>query len=292
MYEAYNAYLTTFDAFKVFQRDTQDNASWNAANTEIAVSFIQQASQEIIDSVIVRLPLPYLQTLTLRRGYLTDNNLWPGAYEYRLRLPDDIVSITSITWVGTALTSTQYRLADENAQPNSEIAVDRDAVSTLLPGDFDESVTIAGIFGYVPQWANAWVEVSGATVTDDPLSAAAKTLNVTTGKGSSFEEYQYIRIESEYLLITAIGTDALTVERGVLGTTAAAHVQTTQIDKFVQQATIKRAATEYAAYLYKTKGNLGEQVQVFAEGTQVNNGLSARLLHALRSHRKHIFRTA
>ncbi len=288
MFEAYNAYLTTFDAFKVFQRDTQDSVTWNAANKAIAVAFIQQASQEIIDSVIARLPLPYWQTLTLRRGYMQDRNLWGEAYEYRLRLPDDIVDITAMTWVGTVLTSSQYRLADENAQPNSEIAVDRDAISTLLPADFDENVTVVGIFGYVPQWASAWVD-STATVNE---TYSATDLTLTVSSGTVFEEYQYIRIESEYLLITAIATNDLTVERGVLGSTAATHASAKQIDKFVQQATIQQATTEYAAYLYKTKDNLGEQVQVFAEGTQVNNGLSARLLHALRSHRKHVFRSA
>lgn len=288
MYKEYNAYLTTLDAFKVFQRDSQNAASWNESNEAIAVGFIQQASQEIIDSILWRLPLPYLKTVTLRRSYFADHPLIREAYEWRLAMPDDLLSITTLTWIGTALTATtQYRLADANRHPNREIAIDPDALSTILPANFDESISVVGIFGYVPQWNTAWVD-SSDTVQDDPLTASATTLAVSDD--TNFEEYQYIRIESEYLLITSIDadTEVLTVERDALGTTAASHVTTTQIDTFVQQGTIQRAATEYAAYLYKTKDQLGQQVEIYDGAVRVSNGLDQRLYNSLLSHRRYV----
>jgi len=65
------------------------------------------------------------------------------------------------------------------------------------------------------------------TVQDDPLSDSATTLNVSDG--GNFEVGETIKIEDEYLRITAINTNTLTVIRGVYGTTAASHVQTTAI---------------------------------------------------------------
>ena len=288
----HNIYLTTLDALKRHMRASTD-PTYDAADDTALAEFIQQASQEIVDMILDRLPLPHLKTETLRRAYV-QNNLFREHYEWRLRVPDDLLSITSITWIDDSLTSSEYRLANENRNPNDEIAVDSDALSTVYPADFDESVSIVGIWGYVPQWATAWTD-STDTVSDNPLSASETTLKVTTS-GGNFEEYQYIRIESEYMLITAIDTtptpDELTVERGVLGTTAASHVQTTQIDIFSQHGTIQRGATEYAAYLEKTKNNLGEQVAVYDGVTVVNKGLSKRLLASLRSHRRLVFRTA
>ncbi len=65
-------------------------------------------------------------------------------------------------------------------------------------------------------------------VVDDPLTSGATTINVT--EGGDFDNNQYIIIESEWISITSISTNALTVVRGILGTTAAAHVQTTPVN--------------------------------------------------------------
>ena len=213
-----------------------------------------------------RVFVSYDQTLTLRRGYMQDHNLWGEAYEYRLRLPDDILSITSITWVGTVLTSSEYRLADENAHPNIEIAADRDAISTLLPADFDENVTIVGAFGYHRDPDNMWLD-SGDTVQDSPLSSSGTALTVTAD--GNFEVMQHIRIESEYLLITAIdtATEILTVERGVNGSTAASHDNGKQIDKFVQTPEIEQEARRLAIRHFHLRGGIdgGKSFIVTAE---------------------------
>lgn len=68
---------------------------------------------------------------------------------------------------------------------------------------------------------------SGDTVQDNPLSAAATTLNVSDG--TNFAVDDVIRIEDEHLKITAIVTNALTVIRGYDNTTAAEHAQSTII---------------------------------------------------------------
>jgi hypothetical protein len=51
---------------------------------------------------------------------------------------------------------------------------------------------------------------SGATVSDNPLSSSATVVNVSSS--ANLQVLQYIRIEDEYLLITAISSNALTVQ--------------------------------------------------------------------------------
>ena len=235
-----------------------------SANTQAYYKRLIREVSAAIASKHNRVFVSYDQTLTLRRGYMQGHNLWGEVYEYRLRLPDDILSITSITWVGTVLTSSEYRLADENAHPNIEIAADRDAISTLLPADFDENVTIVGAFGYHRDPDNMWLD-SGDTVQDSPLSSSDTTLNVTSG--GNFEVMQHVRIESEYLLITAIVDNALTVERGVNGSTKAAHVSGKQIDKFVQTPEIEQEARRLAIRHFHLRGGIdgGKSFIVTAE---------------------------
>jgi hypothetical protein len=101
---------------------------------------------------------------------------------------------------------------------------------------------------------------SGATVSDNPFSASAVTLNVSSS--ANLQVLQYIRIEDEYLLITAISSNALTVQRGVRGTTAAAHIQTTGIDTFVPIEDIADECARLAIRRYRLRA----AIEVVATG--------------------------
>ena len=74
----------------------------------------------------------------------------------------------------------------------------------------------------------AAANTSADTVQDNPLSDSATTVDVSDG--GNFAVGETIEIEDEKLRITGISTNTLTVIRGVYGTTAASHVQTTAID--------------------------------------------------------------
>ena len=122
-------------------------------------------------------------------------------------------------------------------------------------------VTIGGFWGYHPDWANAWDSVD--TVQEDPLSAVATTLTVTDVDGADgwgftprFSRGSLLRIESEYLEVTALPNEAntLTVIRGVNGTTAAAHVQNTAVEVFRVHDPVRRAVARQAAFLYARRG--------------------------------------
>ncbi len=73
---------------------------------------------------------------------------------------------------------------------------------------------------------------SGETISDNPLTAAAATLN--TGDGSQFAAGDLIEVETEHMLVISIAANELTVQRGYDNTTPASHVQTTAIFDLTQ----------------------------------------------------------
>lgn len=228
--------------------------------------------------------VPYDDTKTMRRGYVRDN-LWREAYEYRIEMEDDTLSLSSVTWIGTSLTSAQYRLANENTHPNWEIAIDIDAISTIYPADFDESVQVAGTFGYNRDPDNMWKD-SGKTVSG---AIGATVTTVTVSDGTVFGVYQYIKIESEYMLITDISTNDLTVERGVNGSTAASHASTTAVYQYQQTYEIEQEARRLAIRNFHLRGGLNDP-KSFAIGPETAIEIDPNDVKIVVS-RRHVFGT-
>lgn len=175
---------------------------------------------------------------------------------------DDLLSADSVVWGSTTLTTAQYRVGDGQVYPACYLELD----NTALPGGgsgFSDGINITGVWGYHPNPAQLWRD-SGNTVQDNPLSSSATTLNVVAG--TAFETYQYIRIADEYLFITGISDNALTVERGVNGTTAAAHTQATQIDTLRIYEVAEAATRRRVVYLYQNPSET-RRVVALPDGT-------------------------
>lgn len=68
-------------------------------------------------------------------------------------------------------------------------------------------------------------------ITDNPLSAGATTIAVTTGDGQYFKAGDMLWAEGEIMMVSSVSTDTLTVVRGLFGSSAAAHVQNTILYK-------------------------------------------------------------
>jgi len=151
---------------------------------------------------------------------------------------------------------------DDSSIDTSDVIQVADAVLRLTNGavfTYDETpvsaITITGIWGYHPDWQNAW-EDSGDSVQDASLSASATSITVTdadAGNSPRFQVGQLIRLEDEYLHITAIdtATNILTVERGVQGTTAATHASSTTIDIYQMPADVSQLTLRWALWLYR-----------------------------------------
>jgi hypothetical protein len=274
-------WLTTLDAVKRHRGLNAENmpadSRYTAAEIDgLLTMCILDASASIVGE-LARLPLPYRMTAT-----------YPGSRRRVLYIEDDLLEIeTLLDADGTSIAPDEYSLFPNNFYPKFELWLYE---GTARPfwwtlGATTQVITLTGTFGYVPHWTRAW-KPSGQVVPAGGMSAGAATL--TLPSVAKFEIGAYGRIDDEYVQVTGRDdtTKTLTLARGVLGAPASAHAEGAALELFVQHADIQTKATEWAAYLYKTLEQLGEEVKVFEGGVQFVKGLSPLIRRALRRHRR------
>lgn len=122
-------------------------------------------------------------------------------------------------------------------------------------------ISITGVWGYHSDYSNAWIEY-------DTLAAAIATTTVTTmtvndadgddpfGYAPRFSEGQLLQIDSEYIEVTKVNTasNALTIRRGVNGSTAATHSNGASVKVWQTDEPIRRAVARQAGSLLARRG--------------------------------------
>lgn len=282
-----NAWLTDMNTVLRHRMNADNTAEWDDDELELLADFIEQASADV-RAELGWLTLPYHATLTFD---------WSSEYisrdsqQLRLFSSAPLLAITTLTNGDlNAIGSSQYVLQPNNEYPKKLVQLLSSACTGFKPkagGQWEQAISIEGIWGYVPHYPNCW-KLTGQTVQNeaeneedpDQISATDTNLEVTSTAG--FSRGWYLQIEDETLFVEAVvdGT-TLTVERAALGTTAAAHAKDTAIKRFVHDNIIYRATTEWASYLYKSKDQLGQQVETYENGLHIQQGLSPRLYQAL-----------
>jgi len=224
---------------------------------------------KVIEDEIHRTFVPYLDSVSIYFAEtIINREFYHNGLRYGLMLPEDLLSINSITFMDTLLTSSQYRLLDvsrnANGYPYREIIFD----SSGLPSwdvDFDSSIDIVGEWGVQDNESNAY---STVTTTAEALDATETVIDLAVDDGDLFEVYQYIRIDDELMLITTVTRndsptlDTITVERGVNGFTAAIHADGATITRWNVVDDVRLLATRMVAYWYRKRSDAGERVQV------------------------------
>jgi hypothetical protein len=135
-------------------------------------------------------------------------------------------------------------------------------------GDWVEAISVAGIWGYHEDYANAWVasgdalaanvsDTTGTTLTVADVDA----VNPLTGY-ARFSPGMLIRIDDEYMTVLSVDSDAntLTVQRGANGSTAATHDEEAAISVWQAMHQIQRVVARSAAFLVKRRSQF-ERVQ-------------------------------
>ena len=173
----------------------------------------------------------------------------------------DLISVTSLKTddnkdrtFETTWAATDYLLYPPNAEPTKEwgrpyarILVDTEAGSEDVFTAGRQTVQLDGKWGY-----REITEDSGADINEGAqFSATDTTLTVTDG--SKFAVGQTILIESEQLYMTAISANDLTVTRGVNGSTAATHADSTDISIYKYPGTVVEACLVQSSRLWKRK---------------------------------------
>lgn len=200
------------------------------------------------------------------RGDLIDSQL--RLYE----LPRHAVALHAVTAYNTALTvSTAVRAWPPNTtQAFREIQlVDTagDWYFTYADTSYDPLIIVTADWAWHDDLPNAWHKE------DDVLNAAGITASGTSitvldadgtnwrGLTPRFSPGNLIRIESEYLRVTAVDTttNALTVRRAENGTTAAAHALNADIDVWYPWEPVVGICARQACLLYKRRGAFNGQ---------------------------------
>lgn len=177
----------------------------------------------------------------------------------------DLLEVTTFTTGndGYTLASTDYFLKNGEDYGNPpynliEMSADGNYPNLLYSGTSQQSQKIIGWWGHVQQWDSAWKAtsygvsaISGNTLT---VKGNVDALNVLG------TEYQYpvlgiLKIDSELMLIGSRNPDdnTLTVERGINGTTEAAHAEDAEIYLFLPDKNIRRIARRLASWFYRRK---------------------------------------
>lgn len=166
-----------------------------------------------------------------------------GSGKPTLLLPWDLVSVSALgvdanddgTYEYTLVEGTDYRLGPMNRVNTPAWKLELLSRGTQLAywPTGQSSVRITGLFGY-----SAAVESAGT------LGAAIGSTTVTTltmAAGHDVGVGDTLVIESEHLYVSGRAGDVMTVVRGVNGTTAATHADTTAVSRRVFPESIVRA---------------------------------------------------
>lgn len=226
-----------------------------STRTEELLAFACQAASRMFDGSTRRKFYPWSET----RYFDFPPN------DSVLKLDEDLLAVSEFTTNNddTTITSTDYYLMcgrSYNLTPYDRIVLKLSGTqpNLLYSGTPQKSQKIAGTWGYHEDWPNAW-EDTGDTVQDDPLTAVATTVTVSSVAGQGlyemsprFRAQDMLKIESEYLYVISTNptADTLSVRRGVNGTTAAAHVSTTAISVYRPMDEIALATKTLAKWIY------------------------------------------
>jgi hypothetical protein len=235
-----------------------DQATGQYVNFFAFVTDMCKAASKIIAEQTMRSFVPYIADLDLIWDDVRDD----VCYDRYLKLPEDLLILSELTFGELTIGSTDYRLSPTNTTPYDTLYLSPDAMDGATY-DWDAMYTLSGTWGYVQNLSQAWtVAQSSLSIGSDSTTS----ITVTLSTAINYERLQYLKIGTEYMQITDIDTDTdvLTVIRGVNGTTAAIH-SSAALYRFNVIDDVKKAATELAVYFYTRRTSAGN-VQ-FSDGT-------------------------
>lgn len=167
-------------------------------------------------------------------------------------LPGDLLALTGLTDAGGSI-PLERALLIPDAPPHSLIALKPGYAFILDP--LDRQIAISGTWGWHDDPAAMWRP--GPLSLASAVSASTVSLPVTTvvgpdsaGETPIVSAGALIRLNAEWLRVTAAAPGLLTAVRGVGGTTASAHSAGAAIAVYQPPADLDQIAAAWAARLY------------------------------------------
>lgn len=239
--------------------EIRENDPTNTVDDGVVLAALYQA-ERIFDlktrrEFAPRFETRYFDAVSIAKGGPVDGqDLW---------LDRDLLSVTTLTnGDGNVISSTNYTLFPRGDIAYTRIRLTLGQAAWAYSSDPMGAIRVLGTWGYHSRPTEGWLS-SGDAVQNNPLASDGTSITVTDADGADalnrtprFSPGQLLRIESEYVEVLAVNieTNTLTVRRGMRGTTAASHVQSTVIDIWQPEPPIERAMIRTAALLYKRRG--------------------------------------
>lgn len=228
---------------------------------------------------------------------------WPNdqyARSWRLWLDQhEVISVTSLTTAGTALTSGQYFLRPDDGPPFGRVEINLASSAAFDSGDTHQrSIAITGVFGYSADEATAGVLAEALDATETgvdtsdsslvgvgdvirvdsermlvtgrgmldtgqnlgaDLAASVAATTVQVATGSAYAVDEVVLIDGERMLVVDIAGNNLTVKRAWDGTVLAAH--TTGADIYAPRTlTVTRGALGTTAATHSSSAAIARHV--------------------------------
>lgn len=254
--------MTSFYCTLADVKDEQDvNAAANTTQDARIFQLIRQVSQRVDRLFQSNRPQfwPYLEDRKFRvtpdRVNSLDNTFW---------FRDNLLALNTVTLGTTALVVA----TDVEAWPTIPTPYQYLRLLAYTDSWYDNCwnssytplfLQINGTWGFHTEYANAWLAtttVAVATATNTTITLT--DVDGTDGYGRSpwISPGALLRIENEYLLVTAANTttNVLTVKRGMNGTTGVNHGIGTGVDVWQVEDVLRRCVARQSAFLYARRG--------------------------------------
>lgn len=214
-----------------------------------------QAASQLIESLTQRRYCPRLETRSIPLERSSPRELI---------LPDDLLGLRSISAGSVTLNLADIRLLPDDRDTPASILQVVQGESLRFGDGADSTISIEGIWGWHDRWTEAW-RASGDTLQDTSLDAASGVITTSDAAGSDqdgrrprFQIGQLLRIDDEYLRVTAIDSAShrLTVLRGVQGTAAAAHQRGATIETYTPAQAMRDLTLRFAELMTRSAGLL------------------------------------
>lgn len=182
-----------------------------------------------------------------------------------LTLDSDLLAATTITnGDTTTVSATSYVTEPRNETPYQVLRLKASAGLTwTYQDDPENAISIAGVWGYHDEYADAWVSTTTTAATCD-----ASGTSLTVGASTLFAG-QLCKLDDEFVLVTTDSSTAgvTVVERGANGSTAAVHEAGVAVSVWTPIYVIRELAREGVAALYRLRGNPLADTFVALDGT-------------------------
>ena len=207
------------------------------------------------------------------------------------RFPGSLLeSPTAVSAGGTALTvgTSVVLYPDANRPPFRALRLDNDLSWYYYAECIDDppTVDITGVWGVHRDYASAWQSVDTLAVA---INASVTTLTVADVDGADLygltpriSPGNLLRIDSEYLLVTATNTttNVVTVRRAVNGSTAAAHLIAAPVAVYSVEEIVRYEVARQANLMIARQGAY-TTVEITGAGSEVR--YPSDLLQSLRA---------